>query len=216
MVAETTEARVSRVPWLTLYAVSMGFLESVVVVYLRELYYPDGFRFPVVTLSDRIATIELVRELTTLLMVLSVAVLAGRYLFDRFFVFAFVFGVWDIIYYVGLWVLLGWPESLFTWDVPVFYPVLISLTLIAGFLVHEALHKRGRGLRLTAAEWAVATAGAIVVIVAFCWNWRAIPQGTVPTSFPVGVFALGWITGSVPFLRAVLRSLRHRPSGSSV
>ena len=29
--------------WLAVFAVAMGFLEGIVVVYLRELYYPDGF-----------------------------------------------------------------------------------------------------------------------------------------------------------------------------
>ena len=69
----TVDAR--RVPWLTLFAVAFGFLEAGVVVYLRELYYPAGFRFPVVIVPDRIAVMELVRELTTVLMLLAVALL---------------------------------------------------------------------------------------------------------------------------------------------
>ncbi|MCK7540484.1 MAG: hypothetical protein MZV63_61130 [Marinilabiliales bacterium] len=32
--------------WLAVFAVAMGFLEGIVVVYLRELYYPEGFDFP--------------------------------------------------------------------------------------------------------------------------------------------------------------------------
>ncbi len=150
--------RTRRTVWLVLYAVAMGFFEAAVVVYLRELYYPDGFRFPLVLLPDRIAWTELARELTTLIMLLAIAMIAGRDRLDRFFVFGFLFGVWDIVYYVGLWVLLGWPESLLTWDVlfliplpwlgPVFYPVLISLLLITGFLVHERSARRGQALRL--------------------------------------------------------------------
>ena len=31
---------------LTWFAVSMAYLEAAVVIYLRELYYPDGFHFP--------------------------------------------------------------------------------------------------------------------------------------------------------------------------
>ena len=31
---------------VTIYAIAMGFLESVVVIYLRKLYYPNGFDFP--------------------------------------------------------------------------------------------------------------------------------------------------------------------------
>ncbi|MGA2506072.1 MAG: hypothetical protein ABSF80_01170 [Chitinispirillaceae bacterium] len=38
-----------------LFAVARGFLELVVVVYLREIYYPEGFRFPlqIILLPDR-------------------------------------------------------------------------------------------------------------------------------------------------------------------
>ena len=30
---------------LTLFAVAFGYLEATVVVYLRQIYYPDGFQF---------------------------------------------------------------------------------------------------------------------------------------------------------------------------
>lgn len=211
---------VRRIPWLTLFGVTFGLMEAAIVVYLRELYYPDGFRFPIVIIPDRIAAVELVRELTTLLILLSAAALAGRDRIDRFFVFAYLFGVWDIVYYVGLWAFLGWPASLLTWDVlflipvpwlgPVIYPVLVSTLLIAGFLVHDVLRHRGHALRLTAAEWGVAWLGALLVIVAFCWNWRAVAEERVPESFPSGVFALGLAAGVAPFVRAAVRALRGR------
>jgi len=35
----------NRIIWLVLFSIAMGFLETAVVVYLRELYYPDGFSF---------------------------------------------------------------------------------------------------------------------------------------------------------------------------
>ena len=35
-----------RLIWLTIYAVAMAYLESAVVVYLRAIYYPEGFGFP--------------------------------------------------------------------------------------------------------------------------------------------------------------------------
>jgi hypothetical protein len=63
--------------------------------------------------------------------------------------FAIAFGVWDIVFYACLKLLLGWPASLFTWDIlflipvpwvgPVIAPVLVSLTMIAaGILVSMA------------------------------------------------------------------------------
>ena len=51
-------ASARRTPWISLYAVSMGFLEAAVVVYLRELYYPDGFRFPILMLPAPIAVVD--------------------------------------------------------------------------------------------------------------------------------------------------------------
>jgi hypothetical protein len=51
--------------------------------------------------------------------------------------FCVSFGVWDILYYAWLWVLLGWPPSLLTWDVlslipvpwigPVLAPLIVSI-----------------------------------------------------------------------------------------
>ena len=210
-----------RTAWLTLFGGAFGLLEAAVVVYLRELYYPDGFRFPIVIIPDNILAVELLRELTNLLMLLAVSMVGGRDRMDRFFVFAFLFGVWDIVYYLGLWLLLGWPPSLFTWDVlflipvpwlgPVIYPVLVSVFLIAGFGVHERLRARRHTVRLTRAEWAVACAGALMIIVAFCWNWRVVVEGTTPQSFPAGMFAVGLAAGVFPFARSGLRLRQAAP-----
>lgn len=204
--------------WLALFGVAFGVLEAAVVVYLRELYYPDGFRFPIVIIEQRIAIIEVVRELATLLMLLGVAMAAARNGMDGFFVFGFLFGVWDIVYYVGLWAFLGWPPSLMTWDVlflipvpwlgPVIYPVVVSLFLIAGFGVHERLQARGVAVQLTRGEWIAAGGGALLVITAFCWNWRAVGAGIVPHSFPVAMFCAGMALGVLPFVRAGVRDGR--------
>ncbi len=209
-----------RVLWLTLYAVAFGFLEASVVVYLRELYYPEGFHFPLVLLPDRIAIIEMVRELTTMIMLLAVAVLAGSDRVERFFAFGYLFGVWDVTYYIGLRAFVGWPASLFTWDVlflipvpwlgPVLYPVFVSVLLIVGFLTHETLRRRNRALRPVRREWVVASVGAILVVISFCWNWRTVQQGTVPTSFPVVLFAVGLLAGALPFVRAAYRATTTR------
>jgi hypothetical protein len=201
-----------RVSWLALYSVAMGVLEAAVVVYLRELYYPAGFRFPLVILPDRVALVEVLRELTTVLMLLAVAALAARSRLDGFFVFGFLFGVWDIVYYLGLWLFLRWPESLLTWDVlflipvpwlgPVLYPLIVSLALIGGFLVHEPLRRAGCPLLLSRGEWLVAVLGALLVVVAFCWNWRVVGLGTVPRDFPTTLFTAGLLGGLLPFARA--------------
>ncbi len=47
---------------LAIFSIAMGFLEAAVVIYLRELYYPEGFKFPLSPIPPAIAGIELLRE----------------------------------------------------------------------------------------------------------------------------------------------------------
>jgi len=125
---------------LTIFAIAMGFLESAVVIYLREIYYPEGFAFPLNIIHGKIAVTEILREAATIVMLVSVSILAARRWIIRFAWFIYLFAIWDIFYYVFLRVLLGWPESLLTWDIlflipttwvgPVLAPVINSLTMI--------------------------------------------------------------------------------------
>lgn len=195
----------------------MGLLEAVVVLYLRELYYPGGFRFPLVALPGWILRAELLRELTTIGMLLGVAALTGHGPVDRFFVFAFLFGIWDLVYYAGLRWFVGWPDSPWTWDVlflvplpwigPVVYPAGVAALLVIGFAVHEALARRGTPLGPTLAEWATATSGAVLVVASFCWNWRVVADGLVPERFPAELYAAGIVLGVAPFATAAARAV---------
>jgi hypothetical protein len=214
-----------RTLWLALYAIAMGLLEAAVVVYLRELFYPDGFRFPLVPLPARLAFLEVAREGCTVVMLVSVAVLCRTDRLDAFFVFAFLFGAWDLVYYAGLKLLLGWPASLLTWDVlfliplpwvgPVIAPVGVSLLFIAVFLIHTRLRSRRRILVPRPAEWASAIAGALAVIVAFCWRFRAAMTEPEPGGFPWWLFAAGIVLGAAPFVRAARRAIAERPVARS-
>ncbi len=41
--------------WLSLFSIAMGYMETAVVVYLRKIYYPDGFQFPLVAIHHQLA-----------------------------------------------------------------------------------------------------------------------------------------------------------------
>ena len=90
------------IQWITLFGIAMGLLEGAVVVYLRELYYPEGFGFPLKLMSNQVALTELFREAATLIMLMSIGALAGRTRIERFAFFIYSFAVWDIFYYVFL------------------------------------------------------------------------------------------------------------------
>jgi hypothetical protein len=77
----------------------MGMVESAVVIYLRELYYPGGFKFPVQPTSTTVAITEVIREIATMIMLLAIGMLAGKSKTGRFAWFIYSFAIWDISYY---------------------------------------------------------------------------------------------------------------------
>ncbi len=195
---------------LVIFAITMAYLESAVVVYLREAFYPGGFDFPLKEAEPWIFIVEVGRELATLLMLGAVAWVAGAPGWGRFACFAFLFGAWDIWYYIWLKLFLNWPESLLTWDVlflipvvwigPVLAPVLISLLLILGSLRAMQLLDRGATIRIDSRDWTLATAGALAVIYSFTEDILSIIIGGglqavftfVPQSFGWPLFLLGF------------------------
>jgi hypothetical protein len=160
-----------------LFAIAMGFMESAVVVYLRKIYYPDGFTFPLIAIDNSIALTEILREAVTLIMLVTIGMLAGRTKTEKFGFFIFCFAVWDIFYYVFLYFLLGWPQSLFTWDIlflipvtwvgPVLGPIINSTTMIFLALVINYFTNLNKMNRINPVEWLLFACGSIVVIVSY-------------------------------------------------
>jgi hypothetical protein len=135
-----------RLFFLALFSLGMAFVESAVVVYLRALFYPHGFSASPNPFPQYYYTTEILREAATIIMLCAVAVLSARKgWWDRLAYFLWCFGIWDIFYYVWLYVLVAWPPSLFTTDVlflipvpwiaPVVVPVAVSCVMIAGAIV---------------------------------------------------------------------------------
>jgi hypothetical protein len=155
----------------------MAFLESAVVVYLRDLYYPEGFAFPLKALDNRIALTEILREAATMIMLLSVAFIAQKGALPRFAIFIYTFAVWDIFYYLFLYCLLSWPPTLFTWDIlflipvtwtgPVLAPVINSLTMILLAILVITRGTKNDGFRLSGFEWTLLIAGSVLTITAY-------------------------------------------------
>jgi hypothetical protein len=180
--------------FLTVFGIAMGFLEAVVVVYLRQLYYPEGFGFPLKEAIGAGFFLEYLREIATIVMLLTVSVLAGRTTYERFSYFLYCFGAWDIFYYVGLKVLLNWPSSLLTWDIlflipvvwlaPVLAPIACAFTMIifSGFILYY--HHKGYPVRINLLEWSLMSSGALVILITFIWDYaKVIIQGRFYRSF---------------------------------
>ncbi len=104
-------------------AAAMAYLESAVVVYLRMLYYPEGFTVLLKSMPLSVYFIELSRETATIVMLVVVARLALRPFWLRLSAFLFLFAGWDIFYYLWLYLLIHWPPSLKTRDILFLIPL---------------------------------------------------------------------------------------------
>ena len=162
---------------LTVYAIAMALLESAVVVYMRRLYYPDNplDLFPLQFLDTYDPRLELAREAATVVMILTVALLAGQSSVTRSLAaFVYVFGVWDLFYYFWLKVLIGWPVAWLEWDVlflipciwlgPWICPALISLLFVVwGMLTLRSADQ----ISFTRSSVIVFVSGAVLGVATF-------------------------------------------------
>ncbi len=166
---------------LTFFSIAMGFMESAVVIYLRELYYPGGFKFPLVPIPPSIALTEFLREAATLVMLVTIGWIAGKNTTQRFCFFLFCFAVWDIFYYIFLKLFLNWPESIFTPDIlflipvpwvgPVIAPCIASLTMIILMLLVVYYHEKNIFVSINRKEWILLLTGTLVMITAFTQDY---------------------------------------------
>jgi len=169
--------------WLTVFSIAMGYMETAVVVYLREMYYPGGFGFPLKPVGYSIAVTEIIREAATIIMLAGAGVMTGRTLTEKFGNFVYSFAVWDIFYYVFLKLLLHWPDSLLTWDLlflipvpwvgPVICPVINSLSMILLAFVIAYFTDTGRQVKLTVKEWTLLVTGSVIVIVSYTLDYSS-------------------------------------------
>lgn len=162
----------------------MGFLEAIVVVYLRMIYYPEGFDFPLALMPPEVLSIEWVREIATLVMLAGVGIIAGKNNLQRLFYALFAFGVWDIIYYAALKIFLAWPASLLTWDLlflipipwlgPVLAPVICSVTMICMAIFIIGKQERGYNVKPSPADWILIYGGAAIILYTFLFDYSML------------------------------------------
>lgn len=214
--------------FVVLYAVAMAWVESAVVFYLRtmidriEPYQPNPL--PVI---GGFASVELPRELATLVMLFAVGFLAGRNWRARFGYFAVAFGVSDIFYYAFLKIICGWPHSLFDWDVlfllpmpwwgPVLAPVLISLLLIFWGTVASQVELKQPPVASNWCAWALNLAGVLLALYIFMADSITAAQygldairTVLPKKFDWMLFGIALTMMSAPLFKACLQLMKHK------
>ena len=208
---------VSRLTQVLVFAIAMAYCEAAVVVYLRELYYPGGFAFPLKLIPLRMVLVELGREAATLVMLVGAAALAGRRLGDRFGYFLVAFGVWDIFYYIWLKVTLGWPASLLDWDIlfliplpwigPVLAPCLVAAEMIIAGVLITRLYARGRRFLPTARDWVMALIASGMILYSFMRDTAAGLWLQAPQPYRYSFLVIGLVLYAAALADAYRRSV---------
>jgi hypothetical protein len=212
---------------VVVFAAAMAWVESAVVFYLRTMVDRIEPHQPMpLPLATGLGRAELVREAATLVMLLAVGILAGRTWRSRLGYFAVAFGVWDILYYVFLKVICGWPHSLLDWDVlflipmpwwgPVLAPSLIALLMVAWGTIESRGSRRCRGLhRIEWRVWMLCAVGMGLALYSFMAdNLRVARQGldawrnVLPVEFNWPLFCVGLLLMAAPVFESIWRLAR--------
>lgn len=198
------------------YGVAMGYLEAAVVVYLRAAIglTPAGF----VPWHDpgafgALGSVEVARELATLVMIAVVGWLAGRSGVERLAWAAVAFGAWDLSYYVGLRLVTGWPPSLAAWDIlflvpmpwvaPVWAPVVVSATLVGFGLAATWRLRSGRPVVVGPIRALAAVAGAGLIVGSFLIDAGRLSAAGPPTWGGWPLFGAGMLLAAAAAVAAL-------------
>src|SRR5258708_33485736 len=128
----------------------MAWMEAATVFYVRALVGRiEPYQAEPLPMHGALGNVELWREAATLILLAAVGWLAGRTWRQRAGYAALAFGIWDVLYYVFLRPISGWPNTLLDWDIlfllplpwwgPVLAPGSIAVLMILwGTLVAQA------------------------------------------------------------------------------
>lgn len=218
---ESLKTIIKRFCIIIIFSIAFGYIEAAVVVYLRQIFHPDGFTFPLAVFGieshwRRFLLTEIGREAATIVLIFTGAWLFGRNRQQRFAYFLIIFAVWDIFYYIWLKVLLNWPASIMDWDIlflipvtwasPVLYPILISVTLIVFAVIILYRSCCNRPIKPTLLDWLAFCLAGLVVVVSFCIASLHSTKQDFESYFYLPLFAAGYLLSIAIFLKCLLNS----------
>lgn len=206
---------------MVILATAFGYIEAAVVVYLRQIFHPEGFTFPLAVFgisetARKMLLVEIGREAATIVVIISGCILAGHNRRQRLAFFLIIFAVWDIFYYVFLKIILGWPASITDWDIlflipvawagPVLAPVLASgvMLVLAGMILHR--DAAGKAIKVTAWDLSGLTICCVAIIATFCMAGRYMQSADYASHFSWVIFGAGLAGAAAISARCVYRS----------
>lgn len=227
---KTNQTNLARWVTVMVFAVAMAWVESAVVYYLRTMIHRiEPYQANPLPVIGGLGPVEIVREVATMIMLLTVGILAGKTWRSRLGYSAVAFGVWDIFYYVFLKVICGWPHSLLDWDVlfllplpwwgPVLAPVLISLLMILWGTFASQFERAPRATLSNRQVWVLNLAGMALALYVFMADAIAAAhrgldaiRTVLPERFNWPLFGVALVLMSAPVMHIGRRLLMQQPA----
>ena len=201
-----------------IFAAAMAWMESATVVYLRALVGRiEPHQANPLPVSVGLGQTEIIREAATLIMLLTVGLLAGRTWRSRLGYTLIAFGAWDIFYYVFLAVITGWPQSIMDWDVlfliplpwwgPVIAPASIAVLMVIGGTLVSWFDRSDQPIWPGRRTWLLNLSGVALALYVFMADaLRIAGNGTeavrklLPASFNWPLFIIALALMAVPII----------------
>ncbi len=194
-----------------IFGIAMAYLESAIVVYLRLIYYPHGFQFPIFQIPAKIVFIEVGREAATIIMLWAITRMYSKKFKEQFALFLYSFGVWDIFYYIWLKAFIGWPAGMLEWDIlfliplpwtsPWPAPVFASLGFIVTAVIVLMYPARFPEKIFSGYEWLAEIFCASAILFTFFYQTENVLAGGIPHYYPWLVFLTAMAAGLFIFFR---------------
>jgi len=195
---------------IILFVASFSFIEASVVAYLQKAFFAGGSAiFPLRVIEQKYLVIEIIREAVTLILLFAASLMLENGRWRTLWMFSILFAGWDILYYVWLRVLVGFPSSLLDWDVlflipaPWLAPVIAPVTTAVLMIVFSCLMLRKDDSSLSGIEMTGCALSTLLVIWSFVYDsFGSVISGAnsltgfVPAGYHWGIFIAGlaiWI-----------------------
>jgi hypothetical protein len=221
--------------WLVvvIFAAAMAWVESAVVVALRTLVNRlEPYQVDPLPFMPKLGEVELVREIATLIMLFTAGWLAGSTRQKRWGYALLAFGVWDILYYVFLKIIVDWPSSIWDWDIlfllplPWWGPVLAPVSIAALMIIFGTMATQlDPPLWPSRRAWIYNWCGNVLALIIFMSDaLRVVNDGidairnVLPAWFnwPLFIIALALIAAPIIDMIRQIWKTRKKPAAASV
>ena len=214
---------------VVVFAIGMAWVEAATVYYLRVMVdRVQPYQENPLPIQGVLGQVELVREAATLVMLVTVGMLAGRTRRAQAGYAAIAFGVWDIFYYLFLRIIGGWPGSLFDWDIlfllplPWWGPVLAPISIAVLMIVEGTLESRrevsGSAPSVERRLGRLQGLGILLALYVFMADaLSALHHGldasmVLPETFDWPLFCMAFSLMAAPLMQSAWRQLHRRVS----